>query len=125
MKPTLLKLLSVILIAGLAASLGFMKNKSFLPEGGGAVATPAAFSQFSSSQTPGGVLPQSPSPSGALYNQPLPTQAEIQEHINAILLAHGEQGIKIDGVIGEKSRIAWNRARVLQDGYFLTKEAME
>ncbi len=66
-----------------------------------------------------------PSPVGELWKQPLPTPAEIQEHINAVLQSHGEQGIEIDGAIGPTSRKSWDRALALQGGFFITQEAIE
>lgn len=58
------------------------------------------------------------------YEIPLPSKIQTQKHINSILSAHGMKTIKEDGVCGPETNRAWDKADALQDGYFITREAV-
>ena len=55
---------------------------------------------------------------------PLPTPDQVQEQINAVLEAHHEQGVVVDGNIGTGTKKAWDRALVLQGGDEIMRREM-
>jgi len=49
------------------------------------------------------------------FDQPLPSQTQVQQWINYQAKVHGfDQQIKVDGVIGEESRDLWDKIMIDQ-----------
>jgi hypothetical protein len=67
----------------------------------------------------------SPKIGGAPQAPGLPSQAWVQEEINRIFIEHGQEPIKVDGVIGAETRAAWDMALCYVKGDEIYKGEME